>query len=351
MIKQLYFRQNKQKYNLGIYLSGYTMKALTINSLQSGGLITNYYCSSKCKHCLYACSPKRKKEYITLVTVQQNAGVIASLGCYSVHIGGGEPMLDTEKLYDTLKTLQNAGIGVEYVETNSSWYKDKKSAVSVLKYLKKAGLQTLLISISPFHNEFIPFEKVKGVMGACRKTGISVFPWIQDFYSDIDAFDNTQTHSLQAYQMQYGENYIKQIPQRYWIHFGGRAAYTYQDIFPKQLTESILNDSSGCHELTDTTHFHIDLYGNYIPGLCTGISIDSDDLGKPLDSDKYPLITALYNYGIKGLYQIATNEYGFRARDAYFNKCHLCLEIRKFLVKKKTIANAELQPVEMYDNL
>lgn len=327
------------------------MKNLTINSLQSGGLITNYYCSSECKHCLYACSPKRKKEYINRATVQSNAGIIASLGCYSVHIGGGEPMLHTEKLHDTLRTLQNEGIGVEYVETNSSWYKDKKSAVNVLKHLKEAGLQTLLVSISPFHNEFIPFEKVKGVMSACRKVGISIFPWIQDFYSDIDAFNDKQTFSLKAYQMRYGENYIREIPQRYWIHFGGRAAYTYQTIFAKQSLDALLNHSVGCHELTDTTHFHIDLYGNYIPGLCTGISIEGKDLGKPLDKDKYPLIIALYNHGIKGLYQIASNQYGFEARDTYFNKCHLCLEIRKHLVKMKKEVNTELHPVEMYDHL
>ena len=35
-----------------------------IDRLHSGGVITNYYCTSSCGHCLYFCSPKWKKEYI-----------------------------------------------------------------------------------------------------------------------------------------------------------------------------------------------------------------------------------------------------------------------------------------------
>ncbi len=40
------------------------MQLLHISSLYSGGLITNYYCTSQCRHCLYGCSPKWPKEYI-----------------------------------------------------------------------------------------------------------------------------------------------------------------------------------------------------------------------------------------------------------------------------------------------
>ena len=52
---------------------------------------------------------------------------------------------------------------------------------------------------------------------------MNVFPWIHDFYKDINNFDDKKTHILNEYKKQYGENYIKNIPSRYWIHFGGRA--------------------------------------------------------------------------------------------------------------------------------
>jgi len=57
---------------------------LHISYLQSGGLITNYYCSSQCKHCLYASSPKRDKKYIDEETNAVLFRKIKSMGCYSI---------------------------------------------------------------------------------------------------------------------------------------------------------------------------------------------------------------------------------------------------------------------------
>jgi hypothetical protein len=51
------------------------------------------------------------------------------------------------------------------------------------------GLRTLLVAISPLHNEFIPFAKVTGVIAACRDVGIDVFPWVNDFVKDLIKFD------------------------------------------------------------------------------------------------------------------------------------------------------------------
>ncbi len=107
---------------------------------------------------------------------------------------------------------------IEYVETNSSWFKDEHSAVALLRKLMEYGLRTLLISMSPFHNE-------------------------------------------------------------------------------------------------------------------------------------YPFITKLYNNGIKALAENATSEFGFKPRKEYLNKCHLCFDIRKYLVKGKGINSKELQPAEYYDNV
>jgi len=40
------------------------MVEFTIKKIRSGGLITNYFCTSSCKHCLYKCSPHWEKRYI-----------------------------------------------------------------------------------------------------------------------------------------------------------------------------------------------------------------------------------------------------------------------------------------------
>ena len=147
-------------------------KQFAIKHLISGGLITNYYCTSACKHCLYACSPHWKKEYITQEAAAEIMTTIRSLGCRSIHIGGGEPFLNFEGLLNVARVAQDIGMGIDYIETNSSWFKDEETAISLLRQLQLCGVSQLLVSISPFHNEFIPFRKVKGVLNASRKCGL-----------------------------------------------------------------------------------------------------------------------------------------------------------------------------------
>ena len=87
----------------------------------SGGMITNYFCTSRCGHCLYNCSPRWEKEYITTPTAEKNLQAVRSLGCRAVHIGGGEPLLRPEALAEVLKVAAKLGVAVAYVETNASW--------------------------------------------------------------------------------------------------------------------------------------------------------------------------------------------------------------------------------------
>ena len=170
-------------------------KDFVIDRLHSGGVITNYFCTSSCGHCLYFCSPKWKKDYIEIGVMTQILEKIRSLGCSSIHIGGGEPFLNLSGLKMVVETCRSAGIWIEYVETNSAWYRSMDSACKVLSSLKERGLSTLLVSMSPFHNEHIPFFKVKGVMEACNAVGITVFPWISDFYSEMDSFGSIASAS------------------------------------------------------------------------------------------------------------------------------------------------------------
>ncbi|MBW2707116.1 MAG: hypothetical protein JRD84_12515, partial [Deltaproteobacteria bacterium] len=62
------------------------MAEINIRRLMSGGIITNYFCTSRCGHCLYNCSPQWEKEYITPETAEKTLQAVRSLGCRSVHI-------------------------------------------------------------------------------------------------------------------------------------------------------------------------------------------------------------------------------------------------------------------------
>lgn len=327
-------------------------KELAIKRLHAGGVITNYYCTSACGHCLYYCSPRWKKEYIDRESLSRILQKIKSLGCHSVHIGGGEPFLNPDGLEMVIEVASSLRVNIEYVETNSSWFKGRESAVEILSSLRKRGLTTLLISMSPFHNEHIPFYRVKGVIEACREANINIFPWISEFYPEIDAFDDRATHTLSEYETKYGRDYVSRIPSRYWIHFGGRALKTFARFYGTMDYQEILaSNKGGCRELLDVSHFHIDLFGNYIPGLCSGLAISYEDLGDGLSPQEYPFLNTLYTNGIAGFFDLAASEYGFEPSRDYMSKCDLCFEIRRYLVLRVSVNSKEMQPIGFYENV
>ena len=325
-------------------------QAFTINRLTSGGLITNYFCTSRCRHCLYNCSPDWPKEFIDPRTAETIFKTIRRLGCHAIHIGGGEPMLRIDTLMDVLDTAADTGVRIDYVETNSSWYRDATSAVDTLARLKQHGLTTLLVSISPFHNEHIPFKKVEGVIHAARQAGINLFPWVEGFIADLSSLETGRAHPLSDYEAQFGTDYLQQVMRRYWLHPGGRALDVFRSVLPGHSLEQIIEQAGSCAaDLSDTSHFHVDLFGNYIPGLCSGLAIAAEDLGRPLDSKTYPLLQRLYVKGIRGIYEWSCKTYGFEAgKKHYVNKCDLCTEIRTFLTVHTQAELKELQPAAFY---
>ncbi len=327
------------------------MQPFQIKNLISGGMITNYFCTSRCRHCLYNCGPHWEKRYIDRHVAEKNLKMVRSLGCRSIHIGGGEPMLRPDDLGQVLQVAAASGVAITYVETNSSWFKDIESARAVLTMLRKKGLRTLLVSITPFHNEFIPFYKVQGVIEACHNSGIQVFPWIADFVKDLNRFDIQKPHAVELFENAFGKDYLLNVLKRYWIHMGGRALDTFRPVLKQWSWQQILDEHpNGCtSELFDTSHFHVDLFGNYIPGLCSGLAVAIQDLGRPLSEKQYPLLTTLLVSGVKGIYELAGGGYGFvPQRSGYLNKCDLCMEIRTFLVKNRPGKWAELRPEAFY---
>lgn len=329
-----------------------TDSPLHISSLHSGGLIVTYACSSACEHCLYMCSPQRDHTYIDEDTARENFATVRQLGCRSMHIGGGEPFLQPEQLLKVLHIANEEGMYIEYIETNASWYSTHEQACIQLKKLKATGLDTLLISISPFHSEYIPFKKTKGLISACYDTGMHVFPWIQEFMPLINELGENTKHALNEYADVAGDDYIDYMVRTYGLTQGGRALGLYKKCGKDMSVEEILNSSShGCGRLATTSHFHIDVYGFYVPGLCTGLAIERDDLGIPLDQEKYPVLSCLYSEGVAGLYNRAVREYNFTPADTYTSSCALCTDIRRHLAMDDATWTIDLSPREFYRDI
>lgn len=321
---------------------------LNISRLYSGGVITNYFCPSKCKHCLYNCGPKRAKNYIDYHQALKILHTIRTLDCGSIHVGGGEPLINFDGMTTFLRAAIETNIAIEYIETNSAWVRNEDETMTRLEELMDLGVGMLLLSISPFHNEYIPLTKVKMLMNCCRRAGMDVFPWISDFYPDLDQLDDSAPHRLEELEQVLGPGYLQSLPRRYSLTMRGRALETFRDQFPLIPVKELLANSGPCLELANSSHFHIDLYGNYVPGLCTGFSIEIDDLGKPLAPEKYPILTMLHTGGINQLCKFAQEQFDFIPAEQYISKCDLCIAVRQHLVGKCGVKTPELQPEEYY---
>jgi hypothetical protein len=91
-----------------------------------------------------------------------------------------------------------------------------------------------------------------------------------------------------------------------------------------------------------------------MPGYCGGISLgawrDIDHLiNKGIDLEEHPILNFLISEDMQGLFHFAM-DYGYgESPEGYVSKCHLCLDIRKYLVLKKDFS--ELTPGEFYLHL
>ena len=328
--------------------------SFAVARLRAGGLIASYQCQSACPHCLYRSGPGRETASISQDMAAACFAKALSLGAGTMHVGGGEPLADPLALAGVLAAAAETGMGIEYVETSGSWYDDAEEAVELLTELRSMGLATLLVSISPMHNGFIPLQKTRGVLAAAKQAGVAIFPWQEHFLKDLEVFDPETTHPFAEYLHHFGPDYPAAILRRTWIHLGGRAFDLFAPVLGRQPVETILAQASpDClAELTDTSHFHMDLAGDYVPGLCSGLALRVDDLGAPLDPERYPILTTLAESGINGFYEYAAALEEYLPRpDGYINKCELCQDIRRHLSERGWFESTELSPPEFYATL
>ncbi len=322
-----------------------------IGPLRSGGLMTSYLCSSRCAHCAYLCAPDWTPDYIDEAQTVRVLEAVKRGGCRAVHVGGGEPFLRPQRLLAVLDGCRVESVELEYIETNGAWFLGSEANHTLLDDVRARGVCTLLVSISPFHNAYIPWSRTKGLMQACSAHGISVFPWVAEFIRDIEGFDPATPHSLSEYEERYGPGYVPHIPDRYWVSLRGRAVETYSRTAPQIPVQQLLDTLGPCTELYGTSHFHVDLYGNYIPGVCSGLAVDVDDVPGALSRERYPVLARLMEEGPRAAVAWARDEHGFEPRESYGGKCELCYDMRRFLVLKAEFYSRDLQPRELYEKI
>jgi hypothetical protein len=279
------------------------------------------------------------------------------LGAVLLHVGGGEPLLHFDLMKQLISYLNGTNIVVEYLESNGSSL--LKEAHSKLKGLKDAGLDCMLVSISPFHNEFIAVSALRRIM----QEVVSVFgyrglfPWHPGFLPFLEKVSADKPVKLETYFNAYSpEEIAYQLTSIMYVHPGGKGAYLLAKHLPCHPAERLLNKECS-DNLGSPVHAHLDLQGNYLTGFCSGLRVGKQS-GRDLDRlyregirlSRYPILDMLVNQGVRGVYRAALQA-GYEPRkEGYVSSCHLCLDARIHLYFHQQ-NHEELYPSFFYEEL
>lgn len=312
------------------------------NRMNYSGIITNYNCSAACRHCMFASSPRAGKAFITEEAAERIARKLKEAGVWSMHIGGGEPFLNFDALCMLLKAMKKYGVGVDYIETNAFWAQDDEEVMRKLRMIRELGAETVMVSVDPFHIEYVPLERPIRLAQALRRLGMDYFIWQDRFLERLLPLDLKKTHTKEELAVLLGDDYIEETAREYGVKVNGRALAIAKDIYEAQRAEELL-DSEPCSHLLSGMHCHVDLYEHVIPSGCPGISIELEDFfAGRLPKEKYPAAHRLYTGGLRALYEYA-KEAGFEPDEkGYATKCSLCCAVRSWMNENRP--SADLAP-------
>ncbi len=326
--------------------------------LSSGGIHLTYQCPNRCSHCIYASSPARR-EWISETDLIQIYRQIKKHDQFltGIHLGGGEPFLNLNLLEFAIRSATETDVPLEYVETNAFWAWDDDKTVRILTRMKDAGLRGLLVSASPFHLEYVPMGRVNRAVSVARQIfgAARVLIYTEHFFEQFQGLDTDLTVPLDDYVEAVGEDRAAtEFAGSYGLIPGGRAAIHLAGLYTHHPAQDFFGES--CEkELSSPHHIHIDPEGNYIAGLCAGLSLgdgrDLDFLYAGIDLSKRPILELLVSGGVEALFNRAVEAFDYRESPlGYIAKCHLCLDIRRHLVESGFTSD-ELAPRAFYEEL
>lgn len=171
------------------------------------------------------------------------------------------------------------------------------------------------------------------------------FVWLPDFFPDLQEAGRGKL-DLEATLRRRGHRYAVGLASRYGLTPAGRAGRYLAEHGVGEPWQGFDTPNLCQRRLTDTSHFHVDLQGQYVPGLCAGIVLPITDVPGSIGLDRYPYLAKLLKSGPAGLAQEAM-EKGFVPEPTYASPCDLCTEVRRWLYPHAP--SPELGPSGFYD--
>ena len=142
--------------------------------LRNVGLFLTYHCQAACAHCIVRAGPDRHEE-MSLNDARDWIRQIASYRNHYVYVlslTGGEPFSNRKLLRDVMEAAVESKFFVSLV-TNAFWATTRHKAKQLLESLPTISF--ISISTDSYHQEYVPFDRVKNAIWAARDCGIPYY--------------------------------------------------------------------------------------------------------------------------------------------------------------------------------
>jgi hypothetical protein len=136
-------------------------------------LVLHARCNASCTHCSRSYGPHRTEalDRADLLRLMDEAAAIDDGQPLQFDLTGGEPFLRFELLTEIVAHGARLGGGVSCV-TNAYWARSPQLARERLDILRAAGLTGLGVSVSRFHQQFVPLQRVRWTLEAAASLGL-----------------------------------------------------------------------------------------------------------------------------------------------------------------------------------
>jgi hypothetical protein len=137
-------------------------------------LVLTSRCNASCTHCSTSCGPYRKEALSPddVVRLMNQAAAIDDGKPLEFHITGGEPFLDFDLLLATVAHGTSLK-GLVTCVTNAFWARSLEETRQMLTQLRDAGLRLLAISVSRFHERYVPLHRVRLALETAASIGLT----------------------------------------------------------------------------------------------------------------------------------------------------------------------------------
>lgn len=304
--------------------------------------IISYQCDLKCSHCFFQSNiGNNVLDPETVKVCLEDIKDYVKLEW--LHITGGEPFLFQQNLTEIIKIGKRYGITNIGTVSNAFWATSREIAVEILSKLKDAGLTGLCVSADYFHQLGVPLDRVKNVIYAMKYLNLNGHSYIVSCFigsRKTKCRENKKEEIIQNKETEKIINEIKEIcgpipiAEVYVRPIGRGSTYGNWD---NGIIEGYCDELCVC--LGDIGPMkpqmvYIDCYK--LVQICYGIIIGNvnkksfKNVLTEYDSSQNIIIDTITQNGPIGLLSLAEN-FGYKRKNTYLNKCHLCYDTRKFL--------------------